>query len=95
VSRWHRQLVARIPQAPEITADVPLEIAVARVLAYAPLPVGITRVHAELARAGRVADSRSLNAALQRSTFFARNGQGLWQLGVRDRPTIDQELNPA
>jgi hypothetical protein len=83
IGRWHQEVAARIPAAPLITTDLPLEIALARLLAYAPVPAGVVQLAAWLARDGRTDSVDRIEATLAASPLFISNSFGRWQLGMR------------
>ncbi len=87
IGRWHQEVTARIPAAPLITSDLPLEIALARLLAYASVPTSVDRLEARLARDRRSDSVERIEATLEASPLFSRNSYGCWQLGARSRIT--------
>lgn len=94
IGRWHQDLTARIPAAPVIGVELPLEIGLARLLAYAPLPATVDQLHSLLGRHGRNESLGQIVAVLEDSPLFVANPNGRWQLGLRPNPTPGA-LTPA
>lgn len=77
--RHYEELLARLPPTPAIEAVLPLEIAVGRVLATAPLPLSVSEIREALAETHPV--SEPVIRDVLRSPLFVRTSVGRWQLG--------------
>lgn len=76
------EAVKDLPPAPVISASIPLEYQVARVLAYAAIPQTVPEIVERLRFHSITASVDEVRTVLGSSPIFAKTGRWYWQLGA-------------
>lgn len=79
---WYSSELKKLPPAPVIDSSLPLDYLIARVLAYAPLPLTAPEIVSRLATLKVTVPLDIARMTLVRSRIFVPVGRWYWQLGL-------------
>jgi hypothetical protein len=82
ITEWRNLELRKVPALPAIDANLRLEHAIARLLAYAAAPLTAPEIARRIALHGIKVSDQQVRDALGASPMFVRSGRWFWQLGL-------------